>query len=173
MKCMPTTLSARLVTAAETRDRDRRRVRGEDRPRLGDPVQLREQLALDVEFLDHRLHDEIRRGHVREVPRELDALQRGRAVGGRELALLRELAQAAVDLGAGALEGGAVHVAEHDGVTGLREHLGDAVAHRARADDGDLEGHLAQTLSTARATPLPPPRQRAAIPLRAPRSFIA
>src|SRR6185369_7526115 len=50
------------------------------------------------------------------------------------------------------------------------EHLRDAVAHRAAADDGDL-AHA--TRSTARATAPPPPRHKVARPVLPPRSSSA
>ncbi len=41
-------------------------------------------------------------------------------------------------LGAGTMGNGIVEVAQHDVMTVLGEDLGDAVAHRPRAEDADL-----------------------------------
>jgi hypothetical protein len=55
----------------------------------------------------------------------------------RELAFLDELAEALLDRPARAIEQRLRDVDERDGEAGLRKYLGDAVAHRPRADDAD------------------------------------
>ena len=66
-------------------------------------------------------------------------------------------------------------VAQDDREAGAGGCLGDAVAHRARADHTNrLEfGCHVVYLSTARATALPPPRQSAAMPRFALRRLIS
>ena len=68
-----------------------------------------------------------------------------------------------VDVSDAAIEEFGLQVAHRDRAPGCCEQLGDAVAHGAGAhypDPPDVQ----RARSTASATPLPPPRQRAAIP---------
>ena len=112
-------------------------------------------------------------------------LRRGIAVGGRHLPLLDELREARLDRAARAVEHRLRDVDERDREPGLCEHLGDAVAHRARADDADgVDAHGWRRVSragrsrryarsTASATPLPPPRHSVAMPRLRLRCFRA
>ena len=88
-KWMPHTNSGRLVSIASSIDRQRRRVRGEDRRRHDQAVQLAEEVLLGVEILDHALDHEVGAGEVAEVARRPHARRDGVAVGRRQLSLAR------------------------------------------------------------------------------------
>jgi hypothetical protein len=68
-------------------DRDRARVRGEDRAGRSEPIDLAPEDALDLEVLEDRLDDEAGSGSTIRVGRRLDPLQGGVAVLRRELPL--------------------------------------------------------------------------------------
>src|SRR5262249_21572016 len=99
--------------------------------------------------------------------------------------LLRDPVEAPADRAERLLHERGAGVHELNGEAGGREHLGDAVAHRAAADHGDLPDVCARgrrglrrgcghdTRSTASATALPPPRQSVARPVRLPRASSA
>ena len=163
----------------EPRDRDRRRVGREQRRGRRQAIERDEQRALGLDRFDDRLDGEIDRGQRVERIGQRQARQRGVAIGGGELALLDELGEALLDALARAIEGRRGRVVEQHVEAGLREHLGDAEAHGAGADDADAadiarrggrRGRRGVGLrrlahrSTASATPLPPPRHSAATP---------
>ena len=118
-----------------------------------------------------------RRRARRARSRSSDAPSAASRSAARQLALLDELAEALLDRRCARDRAPAAATSTQPHVEArLREHLGDAVAHRARADDADCAGSsishalasvvdgVAQTRSTASATPLPPPRHSAAMP---------
>ena len=72
--CSPTNSSGRPDASASSDDRQRRGRRAEDRVRPGDPVELREQVALQRRVLAHRLDEERRLGERVEVGDDLHAL---------------------------------------------------------------------------------------------------
>ena len=98
---------------------------------------LREQRALGVDVLDDRFDDVVGVGQRVERRRRRQPAERGVAIGGGQLALLDELREALLDRRARAIEHRLRDVDEPHVETRLREHLRDAVAHRARADDAD------------------------------------
>ena len=95
-------------------------------------------VALGVGVLDDRFDDVV--GVGERVERRSPVASRpsaaSRSAGG-QLALLDELAEALLDRAARAIERRLRDVDEPHLEPGLREHLGDAVAHRPRADDAD------------------------------------
>ena len=122
-------------------DRDDRGVAGEDGLRPDVAFDLDEQLLLQRQIFEHGLDHIVGIAHgVGEVGGRPHALDRGRIVA--------EIAQ----IGRGCAIFDACRAFDRDGVidrhvmAGEREHLGDAVAHQAGADDGDARfrhGHPA------------------------------
>ena len=137
MKCMPSTLSGRLVAAPSTVIEidevfDARMTSGRD-----DRVEPREQRALCRRVLDDRFDDESASASasrpVATVSRP-SAASRSSAVSlpfSTNFARLFSIAARARS------SAGADASCEAHGEARLREHLGDAVAHRARADDAE------------------------------------
>ena len=122
---------------AEGGDRDRRRVRRQDDLGLRDGVERAEQGALGLEVLDDGLDDEVGAGEGADDAAEAEPAERRVTVGGVHLALLDELAEALFDRGPGAVERGRRRVHDVHGEALVCEHLRDAVAHGARADDAN------------------------------------
>jgi hypothetical protein len=70
-KCRPTTSCGRDVGRGDLVDVEIGGVGGEDRARLGDLVELAEQLLLHVHILEHGLDDEVAIGKLVEAQRRL------------------------------------------------------------------------------------------------------
>jgi hypothetical protein len=120
----------------DRRDRDRRRVRREDR--LGrDLRQPAEQLALDLERLGRRLDDELALREVRQLARRLEALSRPRGVLRAPAPALRSALELLRDPLERALECGGVRVVHERTRAGERAELRNAGAHRPGPDDAD------------------------------------
>ena len=119
-------------------DGDRRGVRGEDRLRRDEPVELGEGLALRLELLDDRLDHEIAVGEIRELGRERQPADRGVALLGRHLPLLDRTAEVVLDRPAGALAELLAHLAAHGLEAGLGRDLRDPRSHRPETDHSDL-----------------------------------
>ena len=138
MKCMPSTLSGRFVAAPSDGDRDRRRVRREDHVGLRDRVERAEQRrVLASSILDDGLDDVVGVGQRVEVVPVVEtrrAPRRDRAAV--SLPFSTNFAEALLDRRARAIERRR-RVSHSRTEPRLREHLRDAVAHRARADDAD------------------------------------
>ncbi len=107
-----------------------------------------EDLLLDVELLDDRLDDQFAAGEVAERGRRREVRHRGVAPRRVELALRDLLAERVADRRDRLRRRRGVGIVQTDAAAGLREHLRDAAAHRARADHGDgelggvrVEGH--------------------------------
>jgi hypothetical protein len=98
---------------------------------------LPEEVALGRGVLDDGLDDVIGVGERRDIGRCVEAAERGVAVLGRQLALFDELVQALRDRPAGTIERRRHGIDELYVEPGLREHLGDAVAHGSGADHAD------------------------------------
>ena len=119
-------------------DVERRGVGGQDRAGLHDGVELGEHLLLDVHFLEHGLDDHVAIGDVLVVEHGRDQAE--------PLVHLLLLETAALDLAlpvAGHDLAATVvrflgHLQLHDGNAGVGKRHGDAAAHRAGADHGDL-----------------------------------
>ena len=111
--------------------------------RPGDRVEPLEDLGLGVDHFGDRLDHVVDVGQRVEIGSGREPAQRRVAVRRRQLALLDELAEALLDAPARALDGRGDHVAQPHLEPRLREHLGDAVAHGARADDAySFDVHL-------------------------------
>ncbi len=119
---------------AQRRDRNRGGVRGHNRVHLRDDVELREQRTFRLDVFDNRLHEEVSICQELQRRRHRQAAQRLVALDGPERALLDKFAQALGDRHSGAIEHRHLEVDQVDGESGLGEDLGDAMAHRARAD---------------------------------------
>jgi hypothetical protein len=151
-------------------DGDRARVRGEDRRRRGDRVELAPQAVLDLEVLEHGLHDEVGGGgRLQPVGRGQPGDRRVARLG-RELALVDgpgEVAGDALDAGGRPPE---VRLVDRHVLADRCVDLGDAVAHQPGAGhEHPLDGHAASvgrgaardarrtpmTTAPARATPAP------------------
>jgi hypothetical protein len=132
---------------ADLRDRQRRRVRGENRVAGGDRVELGEDLLLEADDLRHRLDDEVDVAEALVAGRSddpvEDLLDRGLALLLGQLALVDELADLALGHVAGLYEAGVdellLDVLEDDGDPRGGDRLGDLAAHRPRADDRSFE----------------------------------
>ena len=72
-------------------DRERRRVRGEDRVLGADLVQFLEHAILDLDILDDRLDDEIAVAKIIELSRAGHPIERCLAILGRDLLLIHRL----------------------------------------------------------------------------------
>ena len=124
------------------------------RPRHG--VEAGEQFTFCGGILEDRLDDVVGVRQRIECDARRQTSEGGVAVGGGELVLLDEFREALFDRRAGAIEHRLCHVDEADRESRLREHLGDAVPHRARADDADVLDRLARH----NVIPVPPPAPR-------------
>src|SRR5262249_56255737 len=102
--------------------------------------------------------------------------------------LLDHALQVPADRGEGSVQQILAHLDQRHLEPGLREHVGDAVAHGSAAHDGDalhvgrepalqraahLGRHARQASSTLIATAFPPPRQSVARPFFLARAFSA
>ena len=96
-KCMPTTRSGVCVAVGDLRDRERRGVRGEDRGRRDEAVELAEELALDLEILEGRLDHELAVREVGELGRQRQAAERGVLLVLGQPLLLDSAAEVVVD----------------------------------------------------------------------------
>ena len=112
-------------------------VGGEDRARLGDLVELAENLLLDLHILEHGLDDQVAIGEVLELERRLqqphrafDLLGGHPPLGRGRLVILAHHAGAAV-------ERVLRHLDDRHRDAGAEEVHRDAAAHRAGADHAD------------------------------------
>ena len=127
-----------LGDAREVLVGERGGVAGDDAGLGAGLVQLGEDLALEVEALAGGLDDEVGVGEGGEVDGAAEAGEGGVAVGGGEAVLRDEAAEAFFDRGEATVDEGLVDIAQDGGVAALDGDLGDAGAHGAGADDGDL-----------------------------------
>ncbi len=118
--------------------RNRRRVRGEDRIGLADPVKLAEQLLFQVDLLQGRLNHQIPVGEVVNPGCGADPRQRRVTVVGAHLVPAHQPVEALADCLQSPLNGLLADIAHHDVETAGGKGLGDAVAHGSGADDADL-----------------------------------
>ena len=122
-------------------DRDRRRVRGKNRVRRHDALELREGLALRLELLDDRLDHEVAVGEIREVRREGQPPKRGVPLLCRQLLLLDRTPEVVLDRPARALAELLAHLSADRLEPRLRGDLGDARAHRPQPDHSHPANH--------------------------------
>src|SRR6185312_6516316 len=151
-------------------DRNRGGVGGENGFRAEDDIQFAQQRQLDVALLGHGLDRQLRAGGRLGIHRRRDALQRQSGGAFVELALRHLARQVLFDGGAGFFQRLGVGFNERHLDPELGQHMGNAVAHGAATDDRNLFNFHAcpcdpnYMRSMAMPTPLPPPRQRAAMP---------
>ena len=120
----------------ERRDRDGRRVRGEDRGRWKNLVRSPEDRLLHLGVLDDRLDQEVGLDDLVDRRHALEHLL------GSGASLLGELAEALLHRGERTLDCARNLVVERDAPPRGRDHLCDAAAHLAGADDEHvLEPH--------------------------------
>ena len=120
---------------AKDGDRDRRGIGREQRGGPRQRVESREQRALGVGLFDDRLDDVVGVGEGVERGGCHDTAQGSVAGRRRELSLLDQSGEAFFDRVPRAVEHRLRDVHQPHDEARLREDLGDAVAHRARADD--------------------------------------
>ncbi len=119
---------------AERRDRDRRRVRGQDHVGPRQLIEPREERLLRLAILEDGLDDVVAVGESVGVGCRREPGERCVTLGRREAALLDELSKAFLDRCLGSIERARCGVDEPDLEPCLREHLGNTVAHRACAN---------------------------------------
>ena len=127
-----------LRRGADQRDRNRRRIRGEDDFGFGDRIETREQSALGVDVLDDRFDDVVGFDEAIERRRRRQP-RRARRRGPRRTALplLDEHVEAFSTPRRARSSSGSATSMRRTRESGLREGLRDAAAHRAGADDTD------------------------------------
>jgi hypothetical protein len=132
---------------ADLGDRQRRGVRGEDRVARRHRVELREHRVLDLHPLRHGLDHEVDLAEPVVAGRPGDQPERVRDVLlgllGADLLLLDEPLVLPLGHLARLLQARVhellIHVLEHHGDVGGRQHLGDLPAHDAGSDDPGFE----------------------------------
>ncbi|MBC9725909.1 hypothetical protein H8R17_13615 [Streptomyces sp. TRM68367] len=113
-------------------------VRREQRVLPGDdPVQLGEQLDLDLLVLRRRLHHQVPVGQFRKVRGDPHPVEGGVAFRSGELAASYAALQRSGDPGPAGSGRARVHLVHHHVQPGPGADLGDARAHQAAADDPD------------------------------------
>ena len=164
-KCIPTNRARRAspTAAAQAVDRDRARVRGEDRAGRRDAGRARDQsAALDLEVLEDRLDDEV--GVARRRPRSAVGAIRPR-MASRSLAVEPALRDGPLEVAgdpvAARLRPGEVGLVQRRRSGRRGEDLGDAVAHQPGAGDEDALDRHRSSLASAAA----PSRRRVARPI--------
>ena len=133
----------------EARDRNRRRIGGDDGSRFQQGADVVEDLPFDVLVLGNAFDDEIDVAKAREVTIRRDTLERGGALGCAEFAPLHQAPGEMAEqvhglgqlLGIGVKQG---HVEARDGA-----HLGDAATHLTGTDDADRLDHFASSASSS------------------------
>ncbi len=123
-------------------DRDGTGVRRQHRVVSAHVVQRSEDVALDLDRLEHRLHDDVGVGSGVDVRGRGDPSHGGVGVLDGEPALLHEPVHGGPDGAAGALQRLVADVAQDHVVPGLSGHLGNARAHETSADDRQLLCHI-------------------------------
>ena len=149
---MPTKLrpTLRRHRLGQPTDRDRARVRGEDRGRRRNAVELAPQRGLDGDVLEDRLDDEVRLGNSSPIVRGDDAPEGRVALGVRQLALGDGPLEVAGDPVATRGRAREIRLVERDLLADSRVDLGDAVAHQAGAGDEDpLDRHPSSVAAPA------------------------
>ncbi len=117
-------------------DVERRRVRGQHGPRLGDFVDLAEDFLLQLHVLEDGLDDDVGLVEVAVVERRLDHRQLLVDLRLRHLAPLDGDAVVAADRFQSAVEGRLIDLFQHDGNARVDVGHRDAAPHRPGADDG-------------------------------------
>src|SRR5262249_51651348 len=122
-----------------------------------DLLERGEEAPLRGEVLDDRLDHHVAGRQRLQPGGDLDAADRGVSIGGLHAALLDHLAERGRDGGARLFRRAGLRIEEERARTGLGEHLGDASAHGAGADDaggevaaGGIEHGKAPILAGAR-----------------------
>jgi hypothetical protein len=126
-------------------NRQRARVRGQDRVSRDHPVKAGKQRLLDVELLNHGLDHQRGSGRLVRVGPKTETLEdrtTGQVEGRAGQSTSEEpAAQPVLDPGAGLLGGGRVDIDQADRMAMLQRQLGDPGAHRSGAKDRDLDWH--------------------------------
>jgi len=121
----------------EAINRDRARVRGEDRIGRCDRVDLRPEGLLDGQILEDRLDDEPGGSRACGLIRRHDPPERCLALAGIKATLVDRSREVGRDPFAPRLSPGEIGLKQRDLAAGRREYLGDAVTHKpcARHED--------------------------------------
>jgi len=127
-----------LGRGRELGDRNRRGVAGQQRLRLGDGIELREDLELEIEILGRCLDDEVAVGQGAQIGRHRDFGHRFVFLAGAHLLFLDQTIQAAGNGSQSALQGGVGDIGHYHRVACDGEGLNDSVTHRACANDSNL-----------------------------------
>ena len=118
-------------------NRERRRIRGEDRVGPHDSLQCGEELELRAEVLDDRFDDKIAVGEVGEIRGEREPLERSLALGrGHPLLIDLPLKEVRDPVARGETDV-LRHLAADGLVAGFDRQLRDPSAHGAEANDAD------------------------------------
>ena len=119
-------------------DRERRRVRGEHRTVLDDPVELAPHVQLHPEVLGYGLDHEVAVAEVAVVERPLDPAAHGVGVVLLHAALLHGAGELLLDPPDAPVEVLLVDLAHHDVPAGLGRDLRDPMSHQPGAEDAHL-----------------------------------
>src|SRR6185312_4110865 len=126
-----------LCPHRQLRDRQARGVGRQHDIAAHDPVQLAEDLALEVQPLRHRLDDELHVGQVGELGGEADPAEQLAASRLVELAAFQGTSGGVLEMPATPGYAVVVHLHCHHVVPGAGQHLGDTGTHRAHAHHAD------------------------------------
>jgi hypothetical protein len=138
----PEHLVGTLRRGAEDRDRDRRRVRREHALGSGEAVERVEQRLLGVDVFADGFDDVVGLAEDIERGTGMEPAQDGITIGGCQFAFLHEPGEAGLDRAAPAVDHRPCDVHQPHLEAGLRERLGNPVAHRPRPHHADsLDRH--------------------------------
>src|SRR4029450_279748 len=115
-----------------------RRIRRQHGVRSCDPVELGEDLPLQLQVLEGGLDHEIAVGQIRQLRGQRQALRRATAFTLGQPSFLHAAVEVPLDRGATALRKLLADLAPDSVESGLHAHLRDTRAHRSQADDTDL-----------------------------------
>ncbi len=139
-------------TGSDIADPERGGVGRQHAIRAHDAFQLREQRALDVEILEHRLDHQVDTGKVGQVGGRMQPRQRRRAAVGIEQAARHRLVQRGRDQALATRQPGLVGIGQVHLQALHQEMLRDRRAHGAGADHGNVAEAAHQTFSAQRST---------------------
>ena len=137
-KVQPDDILRTLSNRRDVIDIERRSVRGKNRARLHDGIELGKHLLLDAHLLEYRLDDEIRIGDVFIGQHGLEQRHARLELGDIQLALLDLAFEHFADTHHAAIERVLVEFEQAYANAGVQEVDADATAHGSRTDDRHL-----------------------------------